>query len=256
MKTLTFLLFSFLVFAGSLPAQPDVNTELVTLAPSSGDSDTTEIPQGVIRVRKANIIPYVKVEYKYYLSRASKVKVNVPVDNGVVGYVETKEVTVFDSSVYSRRLQRVYPRERDLLLSKLYVENMTYRYSGDDTARVDTMVIGMWIDNRGRVKEVLDDPEYTLNMPDQMAKELERISHSVVSWGDPGGYYQAKRRFKKAPLILESYYVEVFIIVSSYPLTQEQKLTRYSPFDYPLNSPPLDEQQKASREKNGTVPKR
>jgi hypothetical protein len=54
--------------------------------------------------------------------------------------------------------------------------------------------------------------------------------------------------------MLESYYCEVFVIVSSYPLTQEQKITRYAAFDYPLNSPPVDGQQKASMEKNGMTP--
>ncbi|MDQ3108670.1 MAG: hypothetical protein M3R17_02150 [Bacteroidota bacterium] len=249
------LLFSLLVFTGGLFAQPVAGGEFVGPDASYSGRDTAEIPEGVIYVRKSAIIPYVKIEYKYYLSQVHTVEVLVPVDNGIDGNVERKRVPVFDSSHYSPKLERVYPKEHGLLLSKMFIENMTYRYNENDTPRVDTMVIGMWIDKKGGVKQVLDDPEYTLQMPDQMVKELTWASQSVKEWGAAGGYYEKKKFLRKAPLIFESYYCEVFVIVSSYPLTVEQKLTRYAPFDYPLNSPPLDEQQKASGEKNAAVPK-
>ncbi|CAN5915176.1 hypothetical protein BH11BAC7_BH11BAC7_20300 [soil metagenome] len=256
MKMLRILLAAFVCFAMALPAQNSFNEipDVVSIAKIPRDT-STEIPQGIIYVRKSTIIPYVKVEYKYYLSHVNMVRVNIPVDNGVEGNVETDNVPVFDSSVYSKRLVRAFPREKELL-SKLFVENMMYRYNASDTPRVDTMVIGLWVNTRGKVQRVMDDPEYTLKMSDQLAKELTRTSQLITDWGDAGGYYGRKKLFKKAPLILESYYCEVFIIVSSYPLTQEQKITRYAPFDYPLNSPPLDEQQKVSGEKNGTLPAR
>jgi hypothetical protein len=117
------------------------------------------------------------------------------------------------------------------------------------------MVMGMWIDRFGRIKRVLDDPEYTLKMPEQMVNELTSAGQKVANtnWGQPGGFYPKKKLFHKAPLTLESYYVEVFIIVSSYPLTQEQKITQYTPFDYPLNSPPIDQQEKKSLEQNSHI---
>lgn len=248
MKTLS-LFFAIWIIVPQLSAQQFGDT-----TPGAGiisaELDTVEIPQGVIYVRKPTIIPYVKVEYKYYLSHVNMVKVNVPANNGIEGAVETDNVPMFDSSVYSKRLERVYPKKDAELLSKMFVEHLTYLYSPSDTPRVDTMVIGMWINTRGKVQRVMDDPEYTLRMPDKMVAELTRASKKVSTWGEPGGYYGRKKMFKKAPLILESYYCEVFVIVSTFPLTQEQKITRYSAFDYPLNSPPTDEQQRASKERN------
>jgi hypothetical protein len=255
MRTLSFLIFLFLFFAAEIPAQQDtvISSDLISQVSPQDTSD--EIPQGVIKVRKANILPYVKVEYKYYLSHVSMVKVNVPSANGM-GPDEVDEVPVFDSAVYSKRKPRMYPKKECQLLSKMFVENMACLYSVNDTPRVDTMVIGLWIDANGKVRRVLDDPEYTLKMPDQMVKELTRASHllSGENWGQKGGYFQQnKRRFRQPTLTFESYYCEVFVIVSSYPLTQEQKITRYAPFDYPLNSPPTDEEQKRSMEKNSKV---
>jgi hypothetical protein len=98
-----------------------------------------------------------------------------------------------------------------------------------------------------------------LQMPDQVVNELTRASQLLTGlvWGERGGYYQGRKKmFRPATLVLESYYCEVFVIVSSYPLTQEQKIAHYAAFDYPLNSPPTDEQQKASKEKNTANPKR
>ena len=232
---------------GNLTASPDTNPVLDT---------SDEIRQGVIYVQKPNIIPYVKVEYKYYLSHVNMVQIDRPVDNGVPGNVERESVPQFDSNMYSQKLQRVYPvKGEDPLLSKMFVDNLQYRYNVSDTPRVDTMVMGMWIDLHGKVKRVLDDPEYTLKMPEQMVKELTNAGQKVVNatWGSAGGYKEKKKLFRKQPLILESYYVEVFIIVSSYPVTQEQKISRYASFDHPLNAPPIDEQEKKSAEQNATL---
>lgn len=264
MRRFCVLYFIFFIWAAELKAQqPDYivssGLNVTTLTANSDTTDTSEIPQGIIYVRKATIIPYVQVQYKYYLAHVNMVKVNRPVENGIEGYVETENVPVFDSSVYSRLLKRQYPKKAESpLLSKMFVENMKYLYSANDTPRVDTMVIGLWIDANGKIRHVLDDPEYTLKMPDQMVNELTRASQTLSGkmWGEKGGYFQRKRMFRPAPLVLESYYCEMFVIVSSYPMTVEQKISRYAPFDYPLNSPPTDEQQKASKEKNDAIPKR
>ena len=256
MKTFSILFLFF--FVGELSAQQLTDSGLTASSATTFKMDTSdtsgEIPQGVIYVRKSNIIPYIKVEYKYYLSRVNMVKIDRPVENGIEGYYETDNVPVFDSAVYSRTLKRLYPKKTQApLLSKLFVENMKYLYSASDTPRVDTMVIGMWIDDRGKIRRVLDDPEYTLKMPEQMVKELTRASQMVsgTMWGERGGYFQKKKKiFSRPTLMIQSYYCEVFVMVSSFPLTEEQKVTRYAAFDYPLNSPPVDEQQKASMEKN------
>lgn len=257
----------FVLFTGALELSAQLTGYAGAGGPNAGSprgnadtTDTTEIPQGIIHVKKATIAPYVKVEYKYYLAHVNTVKMEVPVENGVQGNVEMKDVPVFDSTVYSRLIKRQYPRKiKDPLLSKMFVENMKFLYGSGDTMRADTMVLGLWIDNRGRVREVIDDPEYTLNMPEQMVNELTRTSQLLqgAQWGEKGGYYQGRKKmFKQPTLVLESYYCEVFVIVSSYPLTQEQKIAHYAAFDYPLNSPPTDEQQKASKEKNAVEPKR
>lgn len=249
----------FLAKAATDSVAKQIPENLTASLSTAVSSDTSgEIPQGVIYVQKPNIIPYVKVEYKYYLAHVNMVKVERPVDNGVPGNVEVENVPQFDSNMYSQKLQRVYPAKGgNPLLSKMFVENMQYRYNTSDTPRVDTMVMGMWINSRGKVQRVLDDPEYTLQMPEQMAEELTKAGQTVTEWGQPGGYYPKKKLFRKAPLTRESYYVEVFIIVSSYPLTSEQKITRYAPFDYPLNAPPINEQEKKSAEQNATIePKR
>jgi hypothetical protein len=235
-----------------IPANLSASLSATAIVNDTSDS-TGEIPQGVIRVHKPDIKPYVKVEYKYYLSHVNMVKVDRPVDNGIMTDIQTDNVPQFDSNMYSQNLKREYPKKAPDLFSKMFYDNMKYRYNVSDTPRVDTMVIGMWIDTHGKVKRVLDDPEYTLKMPDEMVNELTRTGMTVTNWGQPGGFYPKKKLFRKAPLTFESYYVEVFVIVSSYPLTQEQKITQYAPFDYPLNSPPVDEQEKKSIEKNGAV---
>ncbi|CAN5120715.1 hypothetical protein BH09BAC5_BH09BAC5_07980 [soil metagenome] len=245
-----FLFFILFFIANEFHAQQAMDSIGKVLAQNISSDSINEIPQGVIYVRKSNIIPYIKVEYKYYLSHVTTVKVNRPVENGVEGNVETDNVPVFDSAIYSKKLARAFPKE-NILLSKMFVENMNFRYNPVDTPRVDTMVIGFWINSRGKIQRVLDDPEYTLKMPEQMVNELTKTSQTVSEWGGAGGYYPKKKRFRKTPLILESYYCEVFVIVSSYPLTKEQRITSYSAFDYPLNSPPINEQQKNSAEING-----
>src|SRR6187551_429361 len=193
MRTLSFLIFLFLFFAAGIPAQqvaanPTSDSDFKAGVTPKDTSD--EIPQGVIYVRKPNIVPYVKVEYKYYLSRVDLVKVNVPAANGMEGEVEVDEVPRFDSAIYSKRKVRVYPKKECQLLSKMFWDNITCFYNASDTPRVDTMVIGLWIDQNGKVRRVLDDPEYTLKMPDQMVKELTRASHLLTGevWGQKGGY--------------------------------------------------------------------
>lgn len=274
MKSLRILFFLFLLFScevfaqrsrqGEKPLMLPMGDSLGTSLSLSADttkpqltsiaSDTGELSVGIIYVRKPHIIPYVKVDYKLYLAHVKMVKVEVPVDNGLQGNVEIDNQPVFDSNAYSKKLKRDYPVASDPL-SKYFVSNMQYQYQSNDTPRVDTMVIGFWIDTRGRIKRALPDTEYVGNMPSALVTELAKTSWTISNYGAAGGYYTPKKFLRPSKLTYESYYCEAYVIVSSYPLTVEQHEngTAYAPFDFPLNCPAIDPEQKKSLEKNGYV---
>ncbi|HET6992852.1 MAG TPA: hypothetical protein VFJ43_16070 [Bacteroidia bacterium] len=228
-----------------------------TIPPDTGAVDG-EIPQGIIYVRKPHISPFIKVDYNLYLAHVNPrgSQREVPVTDKSTGFtdIQIETIPTFDSTIYSKKLKREYPVSAHLL-SKYYAENMKYEYQENDTPRVDTMVVGMWIDSRGKIKRVLIDTEFTSNMPHQLVDEIAEISYTISDWGTGGGYLTQKKFLKPSKLVLESYYCEAYIIVSSYPLTKEQKKTgtSYAPFDYPLNSPALDRQQKLSVDENAAL---
>lgn len=240
MKSVCLIFVSLVLFGGVSFAQ------VISAAP-----DSVEIPQGIIFVQKPHITPFVKVDYKLFLSRVRMQEVLVPVNNGIENYVERDNRPVFDSSIYPKSLERVYPKKNPVF-SKYFVENLDYQYQASDTPRVDTMVIGMWIDRFGKVKRVMPDTDYTGEMPRALVTELAAISWGINDWGEKGGYKTKKKLFRPSQLVIENYYCEAYVIVSSYPLTDEQKKTgtSYALFDYPLNSPAADAQQQASMDKN------
>lgn len=248
MKILRIVCFSLLFFSAELMAQP-----------FNAGSDSVEIPQGVIYVRKPHIRPFVKVDYKLYLCRVDPngLRREIPVTDRNTGFtdIQIETVPLFDSAFYSKKLERTYP-QKSYLFSKYFVENLKYQYQASDTPRVDTMVIGMWIDKSGKIKRAMPDTEYTGNMPRKLVTELAGVSMRMTDWGEKGGYKTKKKFLRPSQLVIENYYCEFFVIVSSYPVTNEQKKsgTAYALFDYPLNSPPTDEQQRQSMEKNGGLP--
>lgn len=231
--------------------------------PDSGDvavqkviqaSDTGEIPEGVIYVRKPHINPFIKVDYKLFLSRVMLAPVEVPVGDGIMPEIDT--VPIYDSAYYKRAFyvkntDKNYPVKSEFY-AKYFAENLHYQYSSADTPRVDTLTIGMEILSNGKVKYITPYTELAGNMPKEMLDQLTHLSMGITSWGTGGGYQTKKKFLKPIQRIPENYYCEIYVIVSSYPLTQEQKNTgmAYSPFDYPLNSPTMDEEQKASLKKN------
>jgi hypothetical protein len=265
------LFFSVLLIAGNLTAQrsssktannadslqipiKDIAKNNVETLPLDTGAVDGEIPQGVIYVRKPHITPFVKVDYKYFLSHVIEngYKREVPVTDKNTGFtdMQTEIIPIFDSAAYSKKLKRSYPVSANLL-SKYYVENMKYQYQENDTPRVDTLFVGMWIDPRGKVKRVLLDTGFT-NMPSELKEQAALISYGISDWGTGGGYVTPKKFLRPGKLTFASYYCEMYVIVSSYPLTEEQKKTgnSYAPFDYPLNSPPVDKEQQLSVDAN------
>jgi hypothetical protein len=114
------------------------------------------------------------------------------------------------------------------------------------------LVVGMEILIDGKIKFVTPYTESAGNMPQEVVDQLAKLSDGITNWGTGGGYQTKKKLFKPIQRTQENYYCEIYIIVSSYPLTVEQKNTgmAYSPFDYPLNTPTVDDEQKASLKKN------
>src|SRR3954466_432504 len=88
----------------SLSSANKVNRDSTLLAFNNpvADTDTfsAEIPEGVIYVRKPHINPYVKVDYKLFLSRVSMMTVDVPVGEGIMP--EQTQVPVYDTLAYQR----------------------------------------------------------------------------------------------------------------------------------------------------------
>ncbi len=259
MKSLRILFFfSVLFFSCDLFSQKqNVGLDTTQKQLAVNPSDTNDISLGVIFVRKPHINPYVKVNYKFYLVHVDPKKNSqreVQVTDANSGFTDTQiqKIPIFDSSVYSKKLKRDYPAIAQPL-SKYFVENMSFQYQPNDTPRVDTMLVGIWIDARGKVRIVLPDTENVGTMPSKMIAELYRVSTGISEWGAGGDYRTPKKFLRSSQLIFESYYCEAYVIVSSFPLTVEQKKNgaASAPFDYPLNCPTMDTEQKKSLEKNG-----
>lgn len=214
------------------------------------DTVPEEVHAGVIMVKKPQVKPYVKVEFQYTLANVHKVDVLVPVGPNL--QPERDWAPVYDSA-YSVRLKRVYP-QKNIQLSRYFSQNMLYTYMPSDTPRADTMYIGMWIDSKGKIRYVRPDTSWVGDMPEYMIGELAAIANSLrdTDWGKGGGYMSEKRFMSPSEFFGESFYCELFVIVSSYPMTAEQKRSGalFAPFDYPLNSPPMDEQQRQFMEQN------
>jgi hypothetical protein len=226
---------------------------------SNAQDTLRDVSPGVIYVKKPQITPYLKVNYKLYLSKVSTVAKEVPVNNGIPGYVEVdRDYPIYDSSKYLENTNRFYPQET-VLLSRHFAESMLFTYQPSDTPRIDTIRFVMWIKSNGKVKRVdVDlDSSHIAKMPGELVKEVSSIAYGITEWGKGGGYMTPKKFLKPSQLVPEDYCAEIFIIVSSMPLTEEQKMTgkSYAPFDYPLNCPPADNEQQNSIDKNiGSVP--
>jgi hypothetical protein len=195
------------------------------------------------------IVPYVKIEYSLFLCNVKKAQ--------TIRYVEgipyRDEIPVFDSLVYGHQLKRVFPK-KTTTMGKYFSNGIDYKYAGKDSNAVDTMHVGLWIDKNGTIKWAEADTVFTGGMPEQMEDELYAKVQVLLSqkWGNGGGYKTTKRFLKPSQFVGESYYCEMFIIVSGKPLTKEQQTngSHYAPFDFPLNSPPIDEKQRDSMEEN------
>lgn len=214
---------------------PDNNTARAEIAPP----DTK--PQGTIRVRKPKKQPFFKCEYYLTLCKVREVQVPVETPFGI----EMDKQPVFDSGYYRSNPERVFPLKQ-IHFARQLVDTIGYRYSFDDSTSVDTMVVQMWIGTNGKVKWVDADTVFTGAMPLELRSELYRYAVSVSDWGKGGGYKSPKQFMRKQKKLAENYYCKMYIIVSSAPLTAEQRHTgaSYAPFDIPLNSPPQDEQQR------------
>jgi hypothetical protein len=236
MKLLRIIPVCLLALSHVLHAQPS------QALPEDSAGAGPDIRAGVVRVQKPNIIPYVKVEYRLSLAHVTQVNVEVPVNNGIPGYTEIDRVPVYDSMRFPQSLSRVFPQKKTLL-SRYFTDNMSYMYSSA-APRTDTLFVGMWIDKSGKIRFVQADTSNT-KMPVDLAGELVSLSNSLrnTEWGKGGGYATKKKFLRPSEYFSESYYCEMFIIVSSAPLTDEQRNTgvHYAPFDFPLNSPPADQ---------------
>lgn len=203
------------------------------------------VPQGVIKVRKPSVRPYFKVEYYLSLARVTEVEVLVPAANGIPGVMERDKVPVFDSSLYGPKFERVYP-VKSVLLSKMLVDQIDFSYAFGDTARIDTMLVEMWIGKNGKIKWRSPDTTHNGSMPRALEVELYNAFSLMTDWGMGGGYMEPKRFLRKQRKMAENYYCALYVISSAHPLTTQQRSTgsRYAPFDIPLNSPPDNEQQR------------
>lgn len=255
MRYLLIILFAFPLLLSAQTAGSDMAL-LSRVAPPANDSPDTPpgtVKPGVIKVRKPSIRPFFKCEYYLTLSRVREVQVEVP---GPDGFPALAKVPAFDSS-YSNRAERLFPK-KTVLFSKLFSEQIQYSYSFDDTMSVDTMVVELWIGRNGKLRWARPDTSYNGTMPRALQTELFFVSRGLTEWGEGGGYMTPKRFMRKQRPIAENYYCVLYVIVSSKPLTIEQKSTGslYAPFDIPLNSPPDNEQQRNFMENNKNAERR
>jgi hypothetical protein len=272
MMLLRVFTFSFSLFSCGLSAQksnardsvkiPVQNFKLpfknvVVEIPNDTGSIEGDIPQGIIYVKKPHLPVFVKVDYKLFLAHVNPrgAQIQVPVTDKQTGFtdIQMMPVPTYDTAVYSPKLKRVYPQKEELL-SKYFAEGMKFEYQANDTPRVDTMIIGMWIDARGKVRFALPYDMSESKMPPEVIDQINAITATIGEWGAAGGYMTPKKLFKPSKLVLESYFCELHVIVSSVPLTTEQKKSgaSYSPFDYPLNSPANDKEQERSLNENSS----
>lgn len=270
MNRLTFILVAILAFSVSAFAQPSakdtteitegvivVKKQIQKTSPPNGGGSTGSLPNDFhdryIITPPAQIVPFVKVEYSLFLSSVKE----VPVIREANGQEFRDKVPVFDSAVYKRQqVQPVYPQKTSSL-ARYFSENITYKYKPSDSLRSDTLVVGLWITSTGKVKWAEADTTYANAMPRELMIELARSANGLREWGwGKGGGFNTKRRFlKPSQFVSESYYCELYVILSGKPLTVEQKTTgvKYAPFDIPLNSPPSDVEHRNSLEKNKKV---
>ena len=226
---------------------------LSLLAPlfAIAQQDTVVSGPGVIHVRKEQIAPYVKVEYVLNLAHVRQVEVLVPVGKNMPP--ERTTIPQFDSTLFPYSLHRVYP-QKTTALSRYYSTNIDFNYAPSDTPRADTMYVDLWIDKNGKIRYAAPDTFHTGKMPHELMLQVASISQSLYGqeWGKGGGYSTPKKFMQPSEFTPESYHCELRVIVSSYPMTVEQKRTgaKFAPFDFPLNSPPLDGQQEQFMEMN------
>ncbi|MBI3511375.1 MAG: hypothetical protein HY064_11980 [Bacteroidetes bacterium] len=218
---------------------------------SSSQPDTAkkEIPQGVIHIRKATCTPYVKVEYSLQLSKVAWGERSVNYN----GDVQLQRVPVYDSLFYGPDLKREYPRETTNI-SRYIGLNLAFSFPANDTPAVDTMYVDVWISKNGKIQYADPDTVNTGNMNNELVAELGALTVSLEGqqWGTAGGFDTPKQLMKPSEFVAENYCCRMAIIVSSMPLTTDQKNTRavFSPFDIPLNCPASDEEQKAFLQRN------
>ncbi|HLG02615.1 MAG TPA: hypothetical protein VI731_03410 [Bacteroidia bacterium] len=215
------------------------------LFPGKVVSQDTLIRTGTVHLSKPQIQPYVLVAYRLELARVKQAEVLIPVKYEDVPAVERDLQPVYDSVFYPATFERVFP-QKEVHFSRFFSENLVYTYSASDTPRVDTMRVGLWITPNGKIKFVAPDTtgDYTILVA--LEKELAYISERMrnAAYGRGGGYNTPGKLFRPSEFHKESYYCELFVIVSSTPLTIEQKNTgsHWAAFDMPLNSPPDDSQ--------------
>lgn len=202
-----------------------------------GSLDTPALQQGVIKVRRPSVRPYIKCEYYLTLARVQEVEVLVPAANGLPGQMERTRVPVFDSS-YSQEFPRVYPQKL-VHFSKTLVDAVEFAYPFGDTSSVDTMIVEMWIARNGKIRWKNVDTTLASSMPRQLELELYTAINGMSDWGQGGGYLTPKRFLRKQKRIAENYYCVMYVIASSKPLTNQQRVSgsRYALFDIPLNTP-------------------
>jgi hypothetical protein len=191
---------------------------------------------------KKKIIPYVKVDYKLYLSNVKRVDIIRYVNN--VPYRD--KVPVFDSMRYPENLERVYPQQT-VTLSKTFSSRLDQPvYFEKDSDMVDTMYVGLWIGEDGKIKWAEADTMLAGDMPKEVMSEIAFAATHIREWGYGGGFKTPKKFLKPSKFVPESYYCELFVIVSAHPLTSEQKTKslHMALFDYPLNCPASDEKQR------------
>ncbi|HTL81571.1 MAG TPA: hypothetical protein VL651_07695 [Bacteroidia bacterium] len=201
--------------------------------------DTTEVPAGVIMVKKPVTTPFVKAEYSLFLSKVRWTDEIVYYH----GIPETNRIPVYDSGYYLSPLERALPA-KSINLGRYFALNLTYDYAVADTPRVDTLVLGLLLNEKGKIQYVDPDTEDAVHMNADLKAELSAIAMSLEDqdWGEPGGYYEPSHALRPKQFVPECYYCELTIIVSSMPLTPDQKSTRavFPPRDLPLNTVPVD----------------
>jgi hypothetical protein len=216
-------------------------------------AQVASIKTGTITVRKPEKAPYVKVDF--LLTLANVKKVDVIVENWMFpGNTVRDWMPVYDSSVYPESFGRVYPKKM-LRLSHYFSENIRYRFSEADSAVQDTFFVWMWVDKKGKILYARGDT--SLVIPKMLKEDLVYATENLrnMEYGQGGGYNTPKAFLKRSEFVPESYCCELHVVVSGKPLTIEQRKTgaAFAPFDFPLNSPPSDDQHRIFIENNKSL---